>query len=158
MWVLGFDSRRELGIFLFTTVSRTALGSTQPPIQWVAGTLSLGVKRPGREAGHSPPPSAEVKNAWSYISTPQYVFMAWCLVKYRDNLTYSIHILLVCRQVSDDATKCYRGMKCPYPQQTLKLLCSHGNGRNVLCTRSNEIVTIRTICHMLAPIATSTLC
>jgi hypothetical protein len=31
--VLGFDSRRGLGIFLFTTVSRTALGPTQPPIQ-----------------------------------------------------------------------------------------------------------------------------
>jgi hypothetical protein len=27
----GFDSRRELGIFLFTTASRTALGPIQPP-------------------------------------------------------------------------------------------------------------------------------
>jgi len=27
----------------------------------VPGTLSLGVKRPGREADHSPPSSAEVK-------------------------------------------------------------------------------------------------
>jgi hypothetical protein len=50
-----------VGIFLFTTASRTALGPTQPPIQWVAGALSLGVKRPGREADHSPPSSAEVK-------------------------------------------------------------------------------------------------
>jgi hypothetical protein len=33
----------------------------QHPIQWVPGALSLGVKRPGREADHSPPPSAEVK-------------------------------------------------------------------------------------------------
>jgi len=33
-------------------VSRTALGSTQPPIQWVPGALSLGVKRSGREADH----------------------------------------------------------------------------------------------------------
>jgi hypothetical protein len=47
-----------------------ALGPTQPPIQWVPGALSLGVKRPGREADHSPPSSAEVKNAWSYTSTP----------------------------------------------------------------------------------------
>jgi hypothetical protein len=37
------------------------MGPTQPPIQWVTGTLSLGVKRPGREADHSPPSSAEVK-------------------------------------------------------------------------------------------------
>jgi hypothetical protein len=50
-----------LGIFLFTTASRTALGPTQPPIQWVAGALSLGVKRTGPEADHSPPSNAEIK-------------------------------------------------------------------------------------------------
>jgi hypothetical protein len=33
--VLGFDSQQGLGIFLFTTTSRIALGPTQPPIQWV---------------------------------------------------------------------------------------------------------------------------
>jgi hypothetical protein len=36
-------------------------GPPQPPIQWVPGALSLGVKWPGREADHSPPYSAEVK-------------------------------------------------------------------------------------------------
>jgi len=30
-------------------------------IQWMPGALSLGVERPGREADHSPPSSAEVK-------------------------------------------------------------------------------------------------
>jgi hypothetical protein len=85
----GFDSRRGLGIFLFTTAFRTALGPTQPPIQWVPGALSLGIRRPGCEAEHSPPSSAEVKNACSYTSTPQYVFMAWCLVKHRDNFTFT---------------------------------------------------------------------
>jgi hypothetical protein len=57
--------RRGLGIFLFTTVSRTALGPTTPPTEWVLGALSLGVKRQGCEADHSPQPSAEVKNVWS---------------------------------------------------------------------------------------------
>jgi hypothetical protein len=51
----------RLGIFLFTTASRTALDPTQPPIQLVPGSLSLGVKRPGCEADHSPPSSAGVK-------------------------------------------------------------------------------------------------
>jgi hypothetical protein len=46
----GFESRQGLGIFLFTTVSRPALGPTQPPIQWVPKALTLGVKQPGREA------------------------------------------------------------------------------------------------------------
>jgi hypothetical protein len=41
--------------------ANTALGPTQPPIQWVPGALSPWVKRPKREAGHSPPSSAEVK-------------------------------------------------------------------------------------------------
>jgi hypothetical protein len=59
--VLGFEFWRVLGIFLFTVASRTALGPTQPPIQWVPGALSLGVKRLGREADHSPSSSAEVK-------------------------------------------------------------------------------------------------
>jgi hypothetical protein len=35
----------------------------------VTGVLSPGVKWPWREADHSPPSSAEVKNAWSYTST-----------------------------------------------------------------------------------------
>jgi hypothetical protein len=51
------------GIFLFITVSRTAPGLTQPPIQWIPVAFCLGVKRPGREADHSPPSSADAKNA-----------------------------------------------------------------------------------------------
>jgi hypothetical protein len=50
--VLGFDSRRGLGIFFFSTASGTALGPTQPPIRWVSEALSLGAKRPEREADH----------------------------------------------------------------------------------------------------------
>jgi hypothetical protein len=40
--------------FLFSKSSRSALGSTQPPIQWVPGVLSLGLKRQAREADHCP--------------------------------------------------------------------------------------------------------
>jgi hypothetical protein len=50
---------------------RMVLGPTQPPIQWVPGALSLGVKRPGHEANRSPPSSAEVKE-WVelYLHSP----------------------------------------------------------------------------------------
>jgi hypothetical protein len=61
---------------LFSTTFRLALGPTQPNIQWVPGSLSLGVERPGRETDHSPPTSAEVKNKWMYTTIPPYVFMA----------------------------------------------------------------------------------
>jgi hypothetical protein len=64
--VLRFDSWWDgggggLGMFLFTTASRTALGPTQPPIKWVPRDLSLGIKRQRREADHSLPSSDEVK-------------------------------------------------------------------------------------------------
>jgi len=65
--------------FFLLTASRPALGPTQTPIIGVVGALSPRVKQPGREANHSSPSSAENSNAWSYASTPPYVFVAWCL-------------------------------------------------------------------------------
>jgi hypothetical protein len=70
-----------MGILVFATASRPALGPTQPPIQWVPGAPSLGEMRPGREADNSPPSNAEVKNEWSYTSTRPYVIIPWCLIK-----------------------------------------------------------------------------
>jgi len=61
----------------------------QPPIQEVLGALSFGVKRPWREADHLPSSSAVVKNAWNYTSICSYVFIAWCLVKPRDNSNFT---------------------------------------------------------------------
>jgi hypothetical protein len=51
----GVGVRVPIGSRKFSMSSRLALGSTQPPIQRVPGTLSPGVKRPVREADHSPP-------------------------------------------------------------------------------------------------------
>jgi hypothetical protein len=41
----GFDPRQTLMIFPLTSASRPALRTTQPPVQWVPGALSPGVKR-----------------------------------------------------------------------------------------------------------------
>jgi hypothetical protein len=71
----GLDDR-EIKNFLFFTSSRLALWPTQPPIQWVPGGFFLLVKRPRREAHHSPPSSAEVKKLRRYTSTPPHAFMA----------------------------------------------------------------------------------
>jgi hypothetical protein len=46
---LEFDSQQGQDIFLYSKVSRPAMGSTQPPIQWVPGVFSPRVKRPGHE-------------------------------------------------------------------------------------------------------------
>jgi hypothetical protein len=82
----GVDFRRGLRIFLFYTVSRPALGSTQPPIKLVQGALSLGIKRPGHKSDHSPQRMRE-----AIPPLTQYVLMALCLVKHRDNFTYTFY-------------------------------------------------------------------
>jgi hypothetical protein len=66
---------RWVNNFYFSMSSKQALRSTQPPLQWVPEALSPGVKRPGREADHSPSASAEVKKMWISASTPPYAFM-----------------------------------------------------------------------------------
>jgi hypothetical protein len=52
-WGSRVRSPGRLGIFLFTTASRTSLGPSQLPVQWIPGAITLGVKRPGREADHT---------------------------------------------------------------------------------------------------------
>jgi hypothetical protein len=93
--VLEFDFRRGLGIF-FTTASRPALGPTQPPIQWVPGTLSVGVKRLGREANHSPPSSAEIKEC-VYLYFPSLHTPSWLCAQFknwlRDDFTLPFTVL-----------------------------------------------------------------
>jgi hypothetical protein len=76
---------RSRHFFLFPLASRPALGPTQPPIQRVPEAFSLGVKWPWREAAHSPPSSAEAENE----------FMAWYLVKHRDNFSFILLLLLL---------------------------------------------------------------
>jgi hypothetical protein len=49
---------------------KPALGPTQTPIHWVQGAVSQGVKRQRREADHSPPSNAKVKNGGAIPSVP----------------------------------------------------------------------------------------
>jgi hypothetical protein len=59
----------------FSTLSRYDLGPTQPPMQWVLGTVSPGLKRKGIEADNSPATGIEVKKAWIFTYTPPYILM-----------------------------------------------------------------------------------
>jgi hypothetical protein len=63
----GVGVRVPVGSRIFSTSPRPELGPTQLPIQWLPA-----VKRPGREADHSPPTSAEVKKMWIYTATPSW--------------------------------------------------------------------------------------
>jgi hypothetical protein len=78
----------------FSSASRTALEPTEPPVQWVPGALFLGVRRPGREADHSPPSSAEVKE-WVelYLHSPDMPSWYGAQLKHRDNFTFTFYWL-----------------------------------------------------------------
>jgi hypothetical protein len=45
------------------------------------------------EAEHTHPPKPEVKNVWSFTSTPPYNFMACYLVKHNGNFTFTLPCL-----------------------------------------------------------------
>jgi hypothetical protein len=60
---IGVQSPAGAKDFSSSLSVQTGSGPTQPPVQWVPGVLSPGVKaRPGRDADHSPPSSAEIEN------------------------------------------------------------------------------------------------
>jgi hypothetical protein len=84
------EVRFPAGAGNFSLLRRIQTSSGVHPGSYSMGTRDSfpGGKVAGLEADHSPPPSTEVNNTWSYTSTPQCVFMAWCLVKHRDYFNF----------------------------------------------------------------------
>jgi hypothetical protein len=73
----GVGVRVPVGARIFTSPCRPDRLWVHPT-SYPMGTKGSfpGVKRPGREADHSPQTSTEVKKTWVYTSTPPHVFMA----------------------------------------------------------------------------------
>jgi hypothetical protein len=80
----GFELCHHKLVSFLSTVSNPALGLTQPPVQWLPRAVSPELKRSVRET-HNSSQSNAIKNMWIYTTAPQYVFMVWCIVKYRDS-------------------------------------------------------------------------
>jgi len=115
------------GHFHFYKVSGPTLGPIQPSIQCNVGAFSR-IKRPEREANHSPQSSTQVENVWCYTSILPHSFIRWCLVNplkpgawflklwhaYPSLLVSGLHYLL---------TPCSRGLleKLTSPQQVKKI-------------------------------------
>jgi hypothetical protein len=58
-----------------------------------------GVKRPGREADHSPQSSAEVKKSTELYFHSPYAFMAKYSVKHRNNFTFTLTLSLPSKKI-----------------------------------------------------------
>jgi hypothetical protein len=75
----GLDGQSSISgkcnLFLLHSV-RPPLRLTQPPMQLVPGALYPVENRPGREADHSPPTDAEVKNGEAISPLPHE--SSWC--------------------------------------------------------------------------------
>jgi hypothetical protein len=69
------DCQSQRDFDLTCTAFRPVLELTQPRIQRKQGAFTLWVKRPGREADHPLPSSAEVKNGGAIISAQPDVFI-----------------------------------------------------------------------------------
>jgi hypothetical protein len=81
-WMIG-ASNPEKGWEFFSSLPRPDRLSVAPsPLSNdYQGESFPGGKVAGAWIWPLTPSSAEVKNAWSYTSTPQYAFMAWCSLK-----------------------------------------------------------------------------
>jgi hypothetical protein len=66
-------------------------GSPSPLFNAYVGSFA-GIKRPGRQADHSPPSSAEVKNEWSYTASPPTCFHGVD----RDSFTFTLPVSVLC--------------------------------------------------------------
>jgi hypothetical protein len=53
------------------------------------GLFLSGMRGPGREADPTPPYCGKANNDGTIPPLPQYVFMAWYLVKNKDNFTFT---------------------------------------------------------------------
>jgi hypothetical protein len=61
----------------FSLRNRGQLGPTRPSVLWILGAVSLVLNPSGREADHSSPSSAEIKNTWSCVP-PLPNTSSWC--------------------------------------------------------------------------------
>jgi hypothetical protein len=85
----------------------------------------------------TPPSSAEIKNMWRYAFTPLNIFMAWYLIKQRDNFVF---IFMMCVCFSDDDFSESTGYHCALPLEV------HGAGyaqlQMISNTKAGKLVSV----------------
>jgi hypothetical protein len=96
--IRGSISVRERDILFFTAYEQTF--GDHPTTYPVGSAGSFpGLKRPKRRAVRSTPSSTEVKNEWSYTSTPPHAFMTRCLIRIALTLSLTSGKIIHSREV-----------------------------------------------------------
>jgi hypothetical protein len=107
-----FNPRQSQRIFPLAPVSRPALGPTQPPVQWVSGVLSPGVKRGcGMTLTSHLHLVSRTRMSRSYIP-PLHLSPSW---RSRNKFTFLLPIFGVNLFVTDSFCFVYIGQSGVYP-------------------------------------------
>jgi hypothetical protein len=92
-WAIEIQSLAEAKGFLLASVSRLALGPTKPPVQWVLGFLSLGLKYgQGVTMTTYPYLVPRSRMSRSYTSPPPSAFMACTMTDQSFHTLYPPHL------------------------------------------------------------------
>jgi hypothetical protein len=95
--------------YFLLSVSTKDLEFTYPPKQWVAGVLSPGMKWPGCKPDHSLAFSADVENAWSFVSTSLHNII-WFLFKQRNSFALILVIAVLSQYFKPGVHKCSKNL------------------------------------------------
>jgi hypothetical protein len=94
-WTTGV--RFPAGTGYFSPSYRVQTGSGVDPAPYPMGTVGFPprIRRPGREADHSPPSSADVEKSGAIPPLPRHVFRQWFVVKHKGQLYLLLHVYYV---------------------------------------------------------------
>jgi hypothetical protein len=88
------ESQHGKEIILFSTLSETSLGLTQPPAQWAEGALAPEAKRPKCDTDHSSPYSTSLRMTAALLALPSVPSWLWKGQTYRDWNMQTLTVLL----------------------------------------------------------------
>jgi hypothetical protein len=77
MDIPGFRVRAGARDFIFSKITRLVLGPPPWRLFNVCRGSFPGVQRPEHDVDQTLPRIGEIKNGWTYTSTPKYAFPAW---------------------------------------------------------------------------------
>jgi hypothetical protein len=133
---------------------RLVLEYSQHFTQWVTGTLSLLVERPGREADDCFPFCVNLKNAWRFTSTSPYTCFEHCgqgiLIRYYNSFVIAVIVFRIwkippCNNPYWEADSGPHLLEIPRPLWKPNVFSGVHNSspRNLVLSQLNLVCTLR---------------